>query len=405
MFKQINQWLRTAATLGATAAALVACGGGEGLPLTKIDDPEQNACTATSDCAVSVKTATAFQYGTGAADGAVAANANDYTITGKRTDLTEAWGAVVGQLKLSAAKDVSAYKSLKLSLASSSNNEVTLMLVSSDAKQDCYPTYKVTGLSATAKNFTIALSDFKLANNPNPALCAPDKTTDPDTVAALKKVTEIQVREIKSAAGKNTVNAVVGKPLMWSTELPVVPPTVTAVSVGYIYAVGFGGAGDTAHASKTFTGGTTGPWDLKGTRITGAESYSTVQGVLGIGAQPAGAMAKTSLGFTLTSSGNPQILIRLKSSAYTDGCTPSYVATGLTGTAKAFTVALSDFKAANDLSGNGAPTYAPCDATTNPGTALDLANFDKIEITDRKETTGGTTINVTLSSLNWVVAP
>jgi len=300
---------------------------------------------------------------------------------------------------------VSSYKSLKLSLASSSNSEVTLMLMSSGAKNECYPTYKVTGLSATAKNFTIALTDFKLANNPDQGKCAPTKTTDPDTAVALTNVTGLQVREIKGTTGGNAVSVVVGKPLLWSMELPVVPPTVTAVNIGYIYSVGFGGPGDTADTSKTFTGGTTGPWDLKGTRITGAESYSTVQGVLGIGAQPADAMAKTSLGFTLTSSGNQQILVRLKSSAYTDGCTPSYVATGLTGTAKAFTLALSDFKAANDLSGNGAPTYAACNATTNPGTALDLANFDKIEITDRKETTGTTTINVTLSKLNWVVAP
>jgi hypothetical protein len=183
-------------------------------------------------------------------------------------------------------------------------------------------------------------------------------------------------------------------------------PTSTAVTVGYVYAVGFGGAGDTTDASKSFTDSVNAPWLLTGTRIAGAEPYSTIQGVLGLNsAQPPGDKAKTSLGFTLASSGNTQILIRLKSSAYTDGCTPSYVATGLSATAKAFTIALKDFTAANDLSGNGAPTYAACNATTNPGNALGLANFDKIEITDRKETTGTTTINVTLSKLNWVVAP
>ena len=578
MFKQINQWLRTAATLGATTATLVACGGGEGLPLTKIDDPEQNSCTATSDCAVSMKTATAFQYGAGAAEGAVATNANDYTITGKRTDLTEAWGAVVGQLKLSAAKDVSAYKSMKLSLASSSNNEVTLMLVSTDAKQDCYPTYKVTGLSATAKNFTIALSDFKLANNPNPALCAPDKTTDPDTVASLKKVTEIQVREIKGAVGKNTVNAVVGKPLLWSNDLPaietpppacsstsegnvplcttgafqygtgaaagavatnandytitgtrtdateawgavvgqlnlyaaqdvssykslklslasssnsevtlmlmssgaanecyptyktmglsatpknftillsdfkltnnpdqgkcapgkttdpdtaaaltkvtglqvreikgdagkntvnvvvgkpllwsgdlpVVPPTLTPVEVDYGYQVAFEGIANGA-TSFTKTGSI---WMLSSTRSDAANAWSTAIGVLHVNAQPTGTLAKNSLGFTLTSGGNTELLIRLKASNYVDqACTPTFKATGLSTTAKAFTVALSDFKSSNDIT-------ASC--ATQTATALDLTNFDKIEITDRKESTGTATISVTLTDLNWVLAP
>lgn len=181
-------------------------------------------------------------------------------------------------------------------------------------------------------------------------------------------------------------------------------PTTTAVTVGYVYAVGFGGAGDTTDASKSFTDSVSAPWSLTGTRIAGAEAYSTIQGVLGLNsAQAPGDKAKTSIGFTLASSGNTQILVRLKSSAYTDGCTPSYLATGLSATAQAFTVALSEFKAASDLSGTGAPNYASCKDTA--GTALDLANFDKIEITDRKETTGGTTINVTLSALNWVVAP
>ena len=365
------------------------------------------ACSSTSGGNVPVCTTGAFQYGTGAAAAAVATNTNDYTITGTRTDATEDYGAVVGQLNLYAAQDVSSYKSLKLSLASSSNSEVTLMLMSSDATNECYPTYKTTGLSSTAKNFTILLSDFKLSNNPDQAKCAPGKTTDPDTAVALTKVTGFQAREIKGTAGKNAVNVVIGKPLLWSMDVPVVEPppsTKTAVTVAYVYAVGFGGTGDTTDASKSFTSSVIAPWLLTGTRIAGAEAYSTIQGVLGLNsAQAPGDKAKTSIGFTLASSGNTQILVRLKSSAYTDGCTPSYLATGLSATAKAFTVALSEFKAASDLSGTGAPNYASCQDTA--GTALDLANFDKIEITDRKETTGGTTINVTLSALNWVVAP
>jgi hypothetical protein len=182
------------------------------------------------------------------------------------------------------------------------------------------------------------------------------------------------------------------------------PPPIgwaTPVTVGYAYAVGFGGAGDTTDASKSFTDSVSAPWVLTGTRIAGAEAYSTIQGVLGLNsAQVPGDRAYTSLAFTLSSSGNKQILIRLKSSAYTDGCTPSYLLTGLSETQQLFTVRLSDFKAANDLSGTGAPNYASCKDTV--GTAFDLADFDKIEITDRKETTGTTNINVRLISLSWL---
>jgi hypothetical protein len=36
---------------------------------------------------------------------------------------------------------------------------------------------------------------------------------------------------------------------------------------------------------------------------------------------------------------------------------------------------------------------------------LDLVDIKNIEIIDRKQTTGTTTISVTLTNLNWVVAP
>jgi hypothetical protein len=339
----------------------------------------------------------AFQYGTGASAGALASNGGNYTLTGTRTAATEAWGAVVAQLKLDAAQDVSSYKSLKVSLASSSNTDVTLMLVSSTAKQDCYPTYKATGLSTALKSFTIPLTDFKLENNPDPAKCAPAITTDPNTADALKSVTEIQVREIKGEAGKNEVYVAVIKPLLWSMDLPVVvtpTPTTTAVTIGdTVGNYAFEGIADGA---TTFAKSGN-AWTLSSTRAANANPWSTAVGVMTVTVQPTGEKAKTSLGFTLTSGGNTELLIRLKASTYVDqACTPTFKATGLSTTAKAFTVALSDFKSSNDIT-------ASCGTQT--ATALDLTNFDKIEITDRKESTGGTTINVTLTNLNWVLAP
>lgn len=366
--------------------------------------PPLPPCSSTTNGNVPICTAGAFQYGTGAAAGAVATNANDYTLTGTRTDTSDAGSTVAGQLNLYAAQDVSSYKSLKLSLASTSNSAVTLMLMSSGAKNECYPTFKVTKLVPTAQNFTIALTDFKLENNPDLGKCGPGKTTDPNTPDALKNVTGIQVREIKGAAGTNTVNVVIGKPMQWSMELPVEPPTstTTPVVVDFTYAGGFGPAGDTTQkvadgGTTTFTTGGAAPWVLAGSRVATNANWSTSLGALHVNAQPTGAKNKTSLGFTLASGGNTEILIRLKASNYVDNtCTPTYKATLPTTAATPFTVALSDFKSSND-------STASCNSET--ATALDLANFDKIEITDRMETTGKTTINVTLSALNWVVAP
>jgi|GEM_PF-3792167 len=399
MFTTITTIVRSAAPIAAAACLLSACGGGgEGLAL-------KPACSSTSDGNVPICTTSAFQYDTGAADAAVANNAGDYTLTGTRTAAAETWGAVVGQLNLYDPQNASGYKSLKLSLASSSNTQVMLMLMSSGAKNGCYPAYVATGLSATAKNVTIPLTDFALAKNPDTDNCA--KTTDPDTAVALTNVTGLQVREVKGTAGANAVNVVIGKPLLWSMELPVVveppTPTTTAVVVDYTYAGGFGPDGDTT--KQVSEGGTTtftdsgATWVLAGSRVAVTANWSTSLGVLHVNAQPTGDKNKTSLGFTLASGGNTEILIRLKASNYDDKvnpCTPTFKATELSTTAKALTVALSDFKSSNDITAN-------CAAQT--ATALDLTNFDKIEITDRMETTGKTTINVTLSALNWVVAP
>ena len=118
--------------------------------------------------------------------------------------------------------------------------------------------------------------------------------------------------------------------------------------------------------------------------------------------QPTSAKNKTSLAFTLasgtlTSPGNTQVLVKLMPTGHPNNtCTPSYLATGLSATAKAFTVALSDFKSSNDITES-------CTALT--ATGLDLVDIKNIEIIDRKQTTGTTTISVTLTNLNWVVAP
>lgn len=405
MFTTISTIVRSAASIAAAACLLSACGGGgEGLAL-------KPACSSTSDGNVPICSTSAMQYGIGVTAGAMASNSGDYTLTGTRTGDTQTWGAVVGQLNLYDPQDVSDYKSLKLSLASSSNTQVMLMLMSSGAKNGCYPAYVATGLSATAANFTIALTDFALAKNPDPDKCAPSKTTDPDTAVALKNVTGLQVREIKGTAGTNAVNVVIGKPLSWSMELPVVveppvepptpTPTTTAVVVDYTYAGGFGPTGDTTMqvsdgGTTTFTN-TGAPWVLAGSRTATNANWSTSLGVLHVNAQPTGDKNKTSLGFTLASGGNTEILIRLKASTYKgQACTPTFKATTLSTTATQFTVALSDFKSSND-------STATC--TSETATALDLADFEKIEITDRMETTGRTTISVTLGALNWVVAP
>jgi hypothetical protein len=187
---------------------------------------------------------------------------------------------------------------------------------------------------------------------------------------------------------------------------PSAQPTTTAVAVTKISAVGFGDSTEDANKSFTDTAGKA-PWLLTGTRGATAVDYSTVRGVLEATA-PTGDKSKTSLSFTLASTQNQTILVRIKAIAG-DECSPSFIAKITTANAGAFTVPLSEFKRSNDPSGDATRNYAACDATNNPGTAADMATFYGIDINDRKTidnaATGTATINVTLSKLNWVVAP
>lgn len=178
---------------------------------------------------------------------------------------------------------------------------------------------------------------------------------------------------------------------------PVAPgaePTTTAVSIGEELGQ-YSFEGIEAGATTFTKSGNA--WTLSSTRAGAANPWSTAVGVMTVTAQPTGEKAKTSLGFTLASGGNTEILVRLKASDYVDqACTPTFKATGLSTIAKTFTVALSDFKSSNDIT-------ASCAAKTD--TAVNLTDFEYIEITDRKESTGTATISVTLTNLNWVLAP
>ena len=209
----------------------------------------------------------------------------------------------------------------------------------------------------------------------------------------LKQITQrLRTAATLSAAALTLVACGGGEDL--ALNPPSNQPTTTAVSIGdEVGEYSFEGI---ATGATTFAKSGS-VWTLSSTRAANAGSWSTAVGVLTVTGQPTGAKNKTSLGFTLASGGNTEILIRLKASDYVDqACTPTFKATGLSPTAKPFTVALSDFKSSNDIT---------ADCGTQTATAVNLTDFEYIEITDRKETTGVPTINATLSALNWVVAP
>jgi hypothetical protein len=174
------------------------------------------ATPATS--AVSITGAFSFEYGTGATGHALAESNSAYTLTGNRTSATESWAATVAVLPLTATSDVSGWPALSISLASTSNSQVVLMLQSADAVDDgCFPSYVVTGLSGTAATRVIPFSSFSLANNPD-ANCATASTTRPDTALALTKLKQFQVREVKGSAGLDAVSVVIGKPVLLSGQ-------------------------------------------------------------------------------------------------------------------------------------------------------------------------------------------
>ena len=225
----------------------------------------------------------------------------------------------------------------------------------------------------------------------------------------LKQITQaLRTAAILSAATLTLVACGGGEDLALNppADQPSSQPITTAVTVTKISAVGFGESTENANKSFTDTAGKA-PWLLTGTRSSPAADYSTVRGVLEATA-PTGDKTKTSLSFTLASTQNQTILVRIKAVAG-DECSPSYIAKITTANAGAFTVPLSEFKRSNDPSGDAARNYAACDATNNPGSAADMTTFYGIDINDRNkigaDTTGTTTINVTLSKLNWVVAP
>jgi hypothetical protein len=168
--------------------------------------------------ALSITGAFSFEYGTGASGSALAETSSAYTLTGNRTSATEAWGATVAVLPLTATSDLSGWPALSINLASTSNSQVVIMLQSADAVDDgCFPSYVVTGLSGTAATRVIPFSSFSLANNPDGS-CATASATRPDTALALTKLKQFQIREIKGSAGLDAVSVVVGKPVQLSGQ-------------------------------------------------------------------------------------------------------------------------------------------------------------------------------------------
>lgn len=174
------------------------------------------ATPATS--AISITGPFAFQFGTGASGAALADSDAAYTLTGNRTAATESWAATVAVLPLTTVSDVSGWPALSINLASTGNTELVIMLQSDDAVDDgCFPSYVVTGLSATAATRVIPFSSFSLANHPDPA-CATPSATRPDTALALTQLKQFQLRDIKGSAGLDAVSVVIGKPVLLSGQ-------------------------------------------------------------------------------------------------------------------------------------------------------------------------------------------
>lgn len=175
------------------------------------------ATPATS--AVSITGPFAFQFGDEASGAALAESDAAYTLTGNRTAATPSWSATVAVLPLTTVSDVSGWPALSINLASTGNTELVVMLQANDAFEGdgCFPSYVVTGLSATAATRVIPFSSFSLANHPDPA-CATPSATRPDTALALTQLKQFQLRDVKGSAGLDAVSVVIGKPVLLSGQ-------------------------------------------------------------------------------------------------------------------------------------------------------------------------------------------
>lgn len=271
---------------------------------------------------------------------------------------------------------------VQFSLASTGTNKTIKFKIKAvgSLPNGCVPAASVT-VTSTQTNYELDLTD---ANFKLPDFCSGPTASNPALAATLANVSAIEVSdEAFPTTGSATVGLHVGS--IAFAPKPATPAT-SAVSITGPFAFEYGTG---ASGSALVDGAST--YTLTGSRTSATESWAATAAVLPLTAT-GDLSGWPALSINLASTGNSQLVIMLQSAdAADDGCFPSYVVTGLSGTAETRVIPFSSFSLANNPDSNCATPSA-----TRPDTAVALTKLKQFQIRDIKGSTGLDAVSVVI---------
>ena len=270
---------------------------------------------------------------------------------------------------------------VQFSLASTGTNKTLKFKIKAlgSTPNGCVPAASVT-VTATQTNYELALTE---ANFKLPDFCTPT-ATNPALAGTLANVGAIEVSdEALPSTGSATVGIHLGS--IAFAPKPATPAT-SAVSITgpFSFEYGTGATGNAlAESASAYT--------LTGHRTAATESWAATVAVLPLTAT-SDVSGWPALSINLASTSNSQVVLMLQSAdAVDDGCFPSYVVTGLSGTAATHVIPFSSFSLAN----NPDATCAAASAT-RPDTALALTKLKQFQIRELKGSAGLDAVSVVI---------
>jgi len=271
---------------------------------------------------------------------------------------------------------------VQFSLASTGTNKTLKLKIKAagSTPNGCVPAASVT-VTATQTNYELALTE---ANFKLPDFCAGATATNPALAGTLANIGAIEVSdEAFPATGSATVGIHVGS--IAFAPKPATPAT-SAVSITgpFSFEYGTGATGNAlAESDSAYT--------LTGNRTSATESWAATVAVLPLTAT-SDVSGWPALSLNLASTSNSQVVVMLQSAdAVDDGCFPSYVVTGLSGTAATRVIPFSSFSLANNPDASCAAASA-----TRPDTALALTRLKQFQIRELKGSAGLDAVSVVI---------
>lgn len=336
------------------------------------------------------RTATAFSYAEKAGDKpntpALNVSSNILHVTG---DFNNTMGSTFGGVGIDIPlRDAdrnqiqSGATKVQFSLASTGTNKTLKFKIKAVGAQanGCVPVANVT-VTATQTNYELDLTD---ANFKLPDFCGGPTATNPALAATLANVGALEVSdEAFPTSGTATVGIHLGSVAF--APKPATPATsALSITGAFSFEYGTGASGHALAESNT-------AYTLTGNRTSATEPWAATVAVLPL-TTTSDLSGWPALSINLASTGNSQLVIMLQSADATDdGCFPSYVVTGLSGTSSTRVIPFSSFSLAN----NPDPSCAAASAT-RPDTAIALTKLKQFQLRDLKGSTGLDAVSVVI---------